>query len=76
VARSGFAEDAAAYYQRWRSVAEEDVGILEHQQHGFSSVLYQPGRLSWRDELAHAVHRWVLTRLPQSLHREATGGLT
>ncbi|HSU04734.1 MAG TPA: aromatic ring-hydroxylating dioxygenase subunit alpha [Acetobacteraceae bacterium] len=76
VARSGFAEDAAAYYRRWRRVAEEDVGILEHQQHGFSSVLYQPGRLSWRDELAHAVHRWVLTRLPQSLHREATGGLT
>ena len=59
-----FADDAQLYYDRWRRVAEEDVGILERQQRGVSSVLFQPGRLSWRDELAHAVHRWVFERLP------------
>ncbi len=59
-----FADHAALYYDRWRRVAEEDVGILERQQHGVSSVLFRPGRLSWRDELAHAVHEWVRSRLP------------
>ncbi len=59
-----FGEAAVPYYERWRRVAEEDVGILERQQRGVSSVLFRPGRLSWRDELAHAVHRWVLDRLP------------
>jgi phenylpropionate dioxygenase-like ring-hydroxylating dioxygenase large terminal subunit len=59
-----FETEAPLYYERWRLVAEEDVGILEAQQRGVSSVLFRPGRLSWRDELAHAVHRWVLDRLP------------
>jgi choline monooxygenase len=66
VARARFDNDARPYYERWRRVAEEDVGILELQQRGVSSVLFRPGRLSWRDELAHAVHRWVLERLPAS----------
>jgi choline monooxygenase len=64
IARPRFDDDARPYYERWRRVAEEDVGILELQQRGVSSVLFRPGRLSWRDELAHAVHRWVLDRLP------------
>jgi choline monooxygenase len=59
-----FADDAQLYYDRWRRVVAEDVGILELQQRGVSSVLFQPGRLSWRDELVHAVHRWVFGRLP------------
>jgi phenylpropionate dioxygenase-like ring-hydroxylating dioxygenase large terminal subunit len=62
-----FDAEAQHYYDRWRRVAEEDVSILEQQQRGVSSVLYRPGRLSWRDELAHEVHRWVLGRLPASL---------
>ena len=66
-ARPGFAAEADPYYERWRGVAEEDVGILEHQQRGVSSILYRPGRLSWRDDLAHAVHRWVLSRLPEGI---------
>ena len=67
VARPSFEAEAAPYYDRWRRVAEEDVGILEQQQHGLSSVLFRPGRLSWRDELPHAVQRWVLARLPGTL---------
>jgi phenylpropionate dioxygenase-like ring-hydroxylating dioxygenase large terminal subunit len=59
-----FDDVAQLYYDRWRRVAAEDVDILERQQRGVSSVLFQPGRLSWRDELAHAVHRWVFERLP------------
>ncbi len=65
VARPDFAQQAAGYYDRWRRVAEEDVGILERQQHGFASILYSPGRLSWRDELPHAVQSWVRDRLPE-----------
>jgi choline monooxygenase len=59
-----FAADAAHYYDRWIRVAEEDVGILEKQQRGLGSALYRPGRLSWRDDLVHAVHEWVLARMP------------
>jgi choline monooxygenase len=59
-----FARDAALYYQRWTTVAAEDVGILEKQQRGLGSVLYRPGRLSWRDDLVQAVHNWVLARMP------------
>jgi choline monooxygenase len=59
-----FTSDAALYYERWLRVAEEDVGILEKQQRGLASVLYRPGRLSWRDDLVHAVHEWVKARVP------------
>jgi len=58
-----FAADAQLYYDRWARVAAEDVGILEKQQRGLASVLYRPGRLSWRDDLVHAVHDWVLARV-------------
>ncbi len=64
-----FARDAALYYDRWIRVAEEDVGMMEKQQLGLSSPLYRPGRLSWRDELVHAVHRWVLERMPEEAKR-------
>jgi choline monooxygenase len=69
-----FDNDVQLYYDRWRRVAAEDVGILELQQQGVSSVLFRPGRLSWRDELAHAVHCWVLERLPITVHEDP--GLT
>jgi hypothetical protein len=61
-----FAEDVALYYERWISVATEDVGILEKQQRGLGSVLYRPARLSWRDDLIQAVHNWVMAQLPDS----------
>ncbi|MBV9523325.1 MAG: aromatic ring-hydroxylating dioxygenase subunit alpha, partial [Alphaproteobacteria bacterium] len=59
-----FARDAALYYDRWQRVAAEDVAILEKQQRGLSSLCYRPGRLSWRDDLVHAVHEWVTARVP------------
>jgi phenylpropionate dioxygenase-like ring-hydroxylating dioxygenase large terminal subunit len=62
-----FAADAAPYYDRWARVAAEDVGILEKQQRGLASVLYRPGRLSWRDDMVHAVHRWVAARVPEAM---------
>lgn len=69
IARPDFATGAQAYYDRWLRVAREDVGILERQQLGLGSRLYRPGRLSWRDDLAHAVHGWVLARVPMELRR-------
>ncbi|HLI10966.1 MAG TPA: aromatic ring-hydroxylating dioxygenase subunit alpha [Alphaproteobacteria bacterium] len=69
-ARADFEEGAAAYYERWRRVAEEDVGILETQQKGLASILFTPGRLSWRDALVKAVDDWVLAQLPESERRE------
>ena len=69
---ANFARDAALYYERWIRVAEEDVGILERQQRGLGSVLYRPGRLSWRDDLVHAVHAWVTARVPVPAGRIST----
>lgn len=65
-----FAAKAARYYQRWQSVAAEDVAMLERQQQGLASCLYRPGRLSWRDALVHEVHRWLASRVPEALWRE------
>ncbi len=71
VARADFAPNAHAYYDRWRRVAEEDVGILEGQQQGLGSILYTPGRLSARDALVSAVDKWVLERIPETQRRGA-----
>ncbi|MFI5022622.1 MAG: RHO alpha subunit C-terminal catalytic domain-containing protein [Alphaproteobacteria bacterium] len=65
----GFAASAARYYERWQRVAHEDVAMLERQQQGLASCLYRPGRLSWRDELVHAVHRWLASGVPEELWR-------
>jgi hypothetical protein len=66
IARPDFAEGAPLYYDRWRRVAEEDVGMLEKQQRGFASVLYRRGPLSWREATVHRIHEWVLRQLPAS----------
>ena len=66
VALPDFATNAALYYERWKRVAEEDVGMLEMQQGGLASSFYRPGRLSWRDELVHRVNRWLLERIPET----------
>ncbi len=65
VASEGFAVNAAPYYERWEVVGREDVGILEKQQQALGSVVYTPGRLSWRDDQVQAVTTWVLERLPE-----------
>ncbi len=62
--RADFADNAAAYYQRWEQVAREDVEILERQQIALGSVLYRPGPLSTRDDLVQQLSLWVLNQLP------------
>ncbi len=64
VALPDFAARAQAYYDRWRRVAEEDVGILEKQQRGLRSCKFRPGPLSSRDDVVHAMNDWIRARLP------------
>jgi choline monooxygenase len=64
--RADFAAKAAPYYERWRRVAEEDVGMLETQQIGLTSPFYRPGRLSWRDETVRRIDQWVMDRIPEA----------
>ena len=61
------------YYDRWELVGREDVGILERQQRALGSVLYRPGRLSWRDDQVQALSRWVLDHLPDADHAPEVG---
>jgi choline monooxygenase len=63
--RPDFEAKAAPYYERWRRVAEEDVGMLELQQRGLNSPFYRPGRLSWRDETVRHIDQWVMDRIPE-----------
>ena len=66
VAAPDFSGKAQPYYDRWELVGREDVGILERQQRALGSVLYRPGRLSWRDDQVQALSRWVLDHLPHA----------
>ena len=66
VEQPNFEADAAPYYKRWESVALEDVGVLEKLQTALHSRLFQPGPLSWRDDLVHTFDRWVLDRIPEA----------
>lgn len=71
IARPDFAEHAALYYERWRRVGEEDVGMLEIQQLGLASILYRPGLLGPREGVMHRMDRWVLDQLPQGILNQA-----
>jgi hypothetical protein len=64
-----FEADAAPYYKRWESVALEDVGVLEKLQKALHSRLFQPGPLSWRDDLVHTFDRWVMDRMPEAAQK-------
>jgi choline monooxygenase len=64
-----FEADAAPYYKRWESVALEDVGVLEKLQKALHSRLFQPGPLSWRDDLVHTFDQWVMDRMPEAARR-------
>ncbi len=63
VALPDFPARAAPYYDRWEKVALEDVGILERQQIALGSHLYDPGLLSWRDDMVHAINDWIVDQL-------------
>ena len=59
---------AALYFDRWNAQSDEvghsfrrDLGILE--QISLWSCLYDPGRLSWRDDVVHAINDWIMARL-------------
>ena len=64
-----FEADAAPYYKRWESVALEDVGVLEKLQTALHSRLFQPGPLSWRDDLVHTFDQWVIDRMPEAARK-------
>ena len=64
--RNDFAVEAPPYYERWRKVGEEDVGMLEIQQQGLASPLYKPGLLAPREAVMHRIDNWVLSKLPES----------
>lgn len=61
---------AQPYFQRWEAVAREDAGILEKQQHGMSSVLFEPGMLSSRDDAVHTLGEWVRKRLGPTFYSQ------
>lgn len=63
-----FQELAKPYFARWEAVAKEDVGILEKQQLGMQSVLFQPGMLSSRDDVVHTFGEWVRKRLGAAIY--------
>lgn len=66
VTHPDFERKAAAYYDRWRRVGEEDVAMLQLQQRGLTSILHRPGLLSWRDEKVQRIDQWVLRHIPES----------
>ena len=68
--RNDFAEAAPAYYERWRKVGEEDVGMLEIQQLGLASLLYKPGLLGPREGVMHRMDQWVLQQLPENFRSQ------
>lgn len=55
-----FEDIAQAYFDRWETVAREDIRVLEGQQEGLASVCYDPGPLSPRDDQVIALgRRWL-----------------
>ena len=64
VARSDFDEVLARYEQRMAVGMDEDIAVLEAQQHGLNSVLARPGRFcSDLEPSVHAFHRWYANAL-------------
>jgi hypothetical protein len=74
VALPDFGRNAAPYYDRWRSVAEEDVRMLELQQAGLQSPFYRPGPLSWRDDQVRKLNDWVLAQLSSAAAQARRSG--
>jgi hypothetical protein len=52
---------SAGKTSRWK-----DVGVLEKLQTALHSRLFQPGPLSWRDDLVHTFDLWVMDRMPEA----------
>ena len=58
-----FDEAAEAMYSRWDLVNHEDVAVCESSQRGFQSRFVQSGRYSFREQITHRIHNYVLDRL-------------
>ena len=58
-----FDEAAEANSSRWDRVNHEDITACESSQRGFQSRFVQSGRYSFREQITHRVHNYVLDRL-------------
>ena len=58
-----FEEAAEANYSRWDRVNHEDMAACESSQRGFQSRFVQSGRYSFREQITHRIHNYVLDRL-------------
>ena len=58
-----FEEAAEANYSRWDRVNHEDKTACESSQRGFQSRFVQSGRYSFREQITHRIHNYVLDRL-------------
>ncbi len=61
--RPDFESAVEPYYRRWDIGIEEDNYTGELQQHGLSSLLAEPGPLSWKEVKVQAIALWVLERV-------------
>ena len=61
--RPDFEEQVLKYYHRWDKSLPEDNDISELQQTGLQSSFNQPGRLSLKEPVVHAIDQWVLDKL-------------
>jgi hypothetical protein len=43
--------------------------VLEKLQGALHSRLFQPGSLSWRDDLVHTFDQWVIDRMPEGARK-------
>ncbi|MCC6470983.1 MAG: aromatic ring-hydroxylating dioxygenase subunit alpha, partial [Alphaproteobacteria bacterium] len=61
--RNDFSEVVESYYKRLDITIPEDIKAAEDQQVGLRSPYYQPGRLSYLEQLVHTIDNWVLDRV-------------
>ena len=61
--RPRFAAEVEPYYRRWDMGIEEDNFTGELQQQGLSSLLSEPGPISWKEEKVQSIALWVLNRV-------------
>ena len=61
--RPDFAAEVEPYYRRWDIGIDEDNSTGELQQHGLSSLLAEPGPLSYKEVKVQAIALWVLDRV-------------
>ena len=58
-----FENAAEANYSRWDRVNHEDMTACESSQRGYQSRFVQSGYYSFREQITHRIHNYVLDRL-------------